>query len=74
MSDIRTYQIEAWGPLDAKDLNSSSPIQITVLPVENETPLAATLLIVCTDQSGLIGLLRHLHGRGITLLSVRREG
>ena len=35
---------------------------------------AATLLTTCTDQSGLIGLIRHLHGHGFVLQSVTREG
>ena len=39
-----------------------------------EKPLgSSTLVAVCTDQSGLIGLMRHLHGRGLVLLSVHRE-
>jgi hypothetical protein len=29
-----------------------------------------TLLTVRTDQSGMIGLIRHLHGLGLMLLSV----
>jgi hypothetical protein len=33
-----------------------------------------TLLCLKTDQAGLIGLLRHLHGRGFVLLSILREG
>ena len=32
----------------------------------------ATLLSIGTDQSGLIGLIRHLHGLGFVLLSVNR--
>jgi hypothetical protein len=34
---------------------------------------AATLFTVCTDQSGLIGLMRHLHGLGFVFLSVNCE-
>jgi hypothetical protein len=30
----------------------------------------STLFLVRTDQSGLIGMLRYLHGRGLVLLSV----
>jgi hypothetical protein len=29
---------------------------------------------VYTDQAGLIGLLRHLHARGLALLSISRQG
>jgi len=31
----------------------------------------STLLKVCTDQSGIVGLLRRLHGLGITILNVQ---
>jgi hypothetical protein len=34
---------------------------------------SSTLVTVRTDQSGLIGLMRHLHGRGLVFLSVYRE-
>jgi hypothetical protein len=69
MHDICTYQIEVRGQMDENDLNATSPLQITV--VRGDT--AATLLTTCTDQSGLVGLIRHLHGRGFVLLSVTRD-
>jgi hypothetical protein len=34
------------------------------------TELDSTRISVCTDQSGLIGLMRHLHGIGLVVLSV----
>ena len=37
-------------------------------------PANATLFTVRTDQSGLVGLLRHLHGPGFMLLCVSRVG
>jgi len=70
MCDICTYQIKVRGQVDENDLNANSPIQMTVVRVDTTT----TLLTICADQSGLIGLLRHLHGRGFVLLSVLREG
>jgi hypothetical protein len=72
MDDIQTYQIEVRGPLNEKNINSMSPVQIEVVQEGSEPPQAATLLTVCTDQSGFIRLLRHLHGRGIVLLSVHQ--
>lgn len=66
MHDICTYQIEVRGQVDEDDLNAMSPLQMTVVRGD----AAATLFTICTDQSGLIGLLRHLHGRGFVLLSV----
>ena len=82
MEDTCTYQIEVRGWIDEKDLNTISPLQVTMMladadeehpDADREYPEAATRFTVCTDQSGLIGLLRHLHGRGVLLLSVRRE-
>jgi hypothetical protein len=46
-----------------------SPVRLRVLE-HRET---CTLLEVKTDQSGLIGLLRHLHGLGFSLLSVKSK-
>lgn len=69
------YQIEVHGQVDESDLNAMSPLQITMLQadVDEEHPYAATLFAIYADQSGLIGLMRHLHGRGFVLLSVTRE-
>jgi hypothetical protein len=64
---MHTYQIEIQGRIDGNNLNAGGPLQFTVLR-EDEV---ATVFAVRTDQSGLIGLLRHLHGRGAALLSVR---
>ncbi len=69
MDDICNYQIELQGQLDEHDLTLAGPLSLTVCQL---CP-ASTLIAVRTDQSGLIGLLRHLHGRGLVLLSVRCE-
>jgi len=69
MNDICTYLIQLCGQVNESDLNAMSPIQMTVVRVD--TP--STLFTICTDQSGLIGLLRHLHGQGFVLLSVNCE-
>lgn len=62
-----TYQIEIRGRAAVEGLSAASPLQVTVLRAEANS----TLLAVCTDQSGLVGLLRYLHGRGRVLLSVQ---
>jgi hypothetical protein len=67
MNDQHTYEIEIRGRMEENDLNAAGPLQIAV----TRTDESATALIARTDQSGLIGLLRHLHGRGAILLSVR---
>ena len=69
MNDICTYLIQLCDQVNESDLNAMSPIQMTVVRADT----ASTLFTICTDQSGLIGLLRHLHGRGFVLLSVYRE-
>jgi hypothetical protein len=75
MHDICTYHVEVRGQVDEKTFNATSPLQMTVVRVDadEEHPYAATLFTIRTDQSGLIGLIRHLHGRGFVLLSVTCE-
>jgi hypothetical protein len=67
MNDSRRYLIELAGRVAECDINDLSPVAVTVERGEQ----AATVLAACCDQSGLIGLLRHLHGLGFELLSVQ---
>ena len=69
MQEICTYQIEVQGQMDENDLNPMSPLEMTVVQVDTAT----TLFTIRADQSGLVGLIRHLHGRGFVLLSITRE-
>ena len=69
MHDTRTYRIGVLGQVDEGDVNAMSPIQMTVV----QRDMAATLFTIRADQSGLVGLIRHLHGRGFVLLSIHRE-
>ena len=66
MVEVCTYQIEVQGQVDANELNALSPLQVTVVLED----AAVTQLAAHTDQSGLIGLLRHLHGLGFVILSM----
>jgi hypothetical protein len=61
--------------LEENEVNSTSPVKVKVVRIEagGQPGPEATLFTVCTDQSGLIGLLRHLHGRGLVLLSLNFE-
>lgn len=68
MNDMCTYHIQLRGQVDEGDINATSPLQMTVVRVD----AAGTLITVCTDQSGLVGLLRHLHGLGFVLEFVSR--
>jgi hypothetical protein len=66
MDELRTYFIEVRGRMDEMDLNATSPIQMVVEGTDGDS----MRLTVHTDQSGLIGLIRHLHGLGLALLSL----
>jgi hypothetical protein len=69
MNDICAYLIQLRGQVDEDEINAMSPLQMTVKQMD----AASTLLIVSTDQSGLIGLMRHLHSLGFVFLSVKCE-
>ena len=64
-----TYHIEVQGQVDENAFNATSPLQVAVVRLDPAT----TLFAICADQSGLIGLMRHLHAQGFVLLSVNRE-
>jgi hypothetical protein len=66
MDEFCTYQIEVQGRMDERDLNAMSPVQMTVVQTD-ETSMRFT---VRTDQSGLIGLIRHLHEHRLAMLSL----
>jgi hypothetical protein len=67
--DVSAYRIEIQGSLSESDVNAASPVHMTLV---HKGP-AVTGFSVHADQSGLVGLVRHLHGRGLVLLSVWRE-
>ncbi|MDX1687269.1 MAG: hypothetical protein R3248_04725 [Candidatus Promineifilaceae bacterium] len=69
MDETYTYQIRVRDGVDDVALNAASPVKVSAARVEPD----ATLLTTCTDQSGLIGLLRYVHQQGYVLLSVTRE-
>ncbi len=66
MDQMCVYQISVRGQVDGQEVNTTSPVQMSVISMDRE----GTLLSAYTDQSGLIGVLRHLHARGVVLLSV----
>ena len=69
MQGVFTYRIEVRDPVDEGELNSISPLKMAVVRA-NE---AVTVLTICSDQAGLIGVIRHLHRRGFILLSITCE-
>jgi hypothetical protein len=66
MDELSSYLILIRGLVEESELNATSPLQAAVIEINATT----TLLSVDTDQSGLVGLLRHLHGHGFVILSV----
>lgn len=69
MKDVQTYVILLRGRIDPGEIGRASPLRVEVeFPEEQNTKLE-----VRTDQSGIIGLLRYLHGRGFVILSVNRK-
>lgn len=64
------YRIEVQGPVDVDWLQSfDSSVEI----LEDETGHVEdiTVINVHTDQSGIVGLVRNLHGLGMTILHVQ---
>ena len=70
MDDTGAYYLKVREQVAEADLNAGGPLQVTVVQADT----TGTLFSVNTDQSGLIGLMRHLNGRGLLLLSLHREG
>ena len=64
-----TYHIRVREQVYESDINAMGPIEMQTVRVDTD----ATQFTIRSDQSGLIGLLRHLHGKGFVLISVTRE-
>ena len=69
MMEIQTYTILLRGQIDPQEIGATSPMHMKITRVDTQS----TRLEVLTDQSGIIGLLRYLHGRGFVILSVYCE-
>ena len=63
VDDTRTYIIQLRGQVAEADLKAISLVELTAVQITE----AATAITVFTDQSGLVGLLRCLHSRGLVL-------
>jgi hypothetical protein len=69
MHDVCTYHLQVRDQVDENAFSTAGPLQITVIQMDS----MATVFTVTTDQSGLIGLLRHIHQQGFVILSVHRD-
>jgi hypothetical protein len=65
MDDIHLYQIQIAGQVAESDISAFCPASTKIAPCGN----TYSVLTVHTDQSGLVGLIRQLHGLGFVLLA-----
>lgn len=65
MQEAFEYQIEVQGIVDEGVFNATSPLRVKVVKADE----TATLMTLRVDQSGFVGLIRHLHHQGFVLLS-----
>jgi hypothetical protein len=64
------YRIEVQGRIDVEWLQSFDGLAEIIVD-ETRQMEDITVLNVHTDQSGIVGLVRRLHGLGITILQFR---
>lgn len=69
VNDSYVYRIRLRGCMAENDLQAIQMLQIFGIRMERGN----TTFAISTDQSGLMGFLRQLHGRGLELLSVQCE-
>jgi len=67
----KTYEIKIRGQLDESWLDWFRDIESKTECVGNQC-LVTTLTNIITDQSGLVGLIRQLHGLGIVMISIQQ--
>lgn len=70
MHSFSVYQIEVQGKVREEQLNAVGPQSVHV----TGTTADVSTLVIRADQSGMIGLIRHLHGQGFLILSLCRNG
>ena len=66
MEETQIYRSVVRGELQAADVRTIGPHGLAVEPAG----VGYTRLSVCTDQAGLVGLIRFLHGMGLALVSL----
>ncbi len=66
------YVVKIQGSVDVQLADWLGPMEIDSHIADGERGIT-TLARVVTDQAGIVGLIRHLHGLGIVLLSVERR-
>lgn len=65
-TDLRTYRITLRGRVDDEFVAAFCPAG-TQLTCAGETTCLSN---ICADQSGIVGLVRHLHNLGCTIVAL----
>jgi hypothetical protein len=68
-TDVHTYRLRLLERLDADFVAAFCPAGTTLTREREVTVLAD----VRTDQAGVLGLIRHLHNLGCTILALERS-
>ena len=66
---VEAYRLQLRGRVDADFVTSFCP-QGTTLRLEDSTTVLENIQ---TDQSGIVGLIRHLHNLGCVILAFQRD-
>jgi hypothetical protein len=61
-----TYELRLLGEVSEDDVNRMSPCEVSLVRRDETT----TTFRAATDQAGMLGLMRYLHGMGFVILSV----
>ena len=69
MDQNHNFRIEVQDQVVESEINALSPLQMKIVQVSP----GASQFLVCTDQSGLMGVIRYLHNHGFVFLSIIRE-
>lgn len=73
MNDLCAYTIQLRGQVSESEINALVPLRLAAAESDVQAGTGATRFTLRSDQSGLIGLMRSLHGLGFIILSVNRE-
>ncbi len=73
MDEPAAYRVTIQGCIGKELVDESGPVQINEVRVDPARGIT-TLAGIFTDQVGMVGLIRHLHGLGIVLLALERIG
>jgi hypothetical protein len=70
LNSQNVYEITVRGEIDLSWLTGFGTVDIQTGSNTGSSP-PSTLFKIVTDQAGLVGLIRRLHGLGVVLVSVR---